>query len=561
MIALLRRRLSGDHGAAMVAVLGILMVLSVVSVTLVGSTIYSSKTSATSRTGVQAQNTAEMAIDLTLEQLNTTAYRGSEASFPCTVSSSYTTDSGTIDVDLEIGYEVGGSGTFACPIANGSEVTGAEVTARSRGAVFGADVPRVVRQRHEVVPTTGGTPLFGYGVFSGEGLSTTNTFEVIDGGVHTNGDYTCNSQARVEGPVTALGSANFTNSCYMQGLWVGGTVACTSQSVIDGDVIAAGTGGSSFTNNCTVTGNAVLGGSVTGSGWSPYAPTFAKNVFGDLISATGSINMQASARIGGNALAAGTIKLNNGNPVTSAHVAGSIRPSTPSAVPAPPPAQEMPAIYWADVKDIGTSPAVDFKQWVKDNAIANGAPTWNSTVQGTSCTAAGPSWSMNGPLRSPGEPTVVDARDCDVTFQDLTLELNDDLTLVVKSFTGTNTLNVISHKPGPERAKLRIIVPMPDGTAACTPAAKKGSISFQGGGTNLGGPTGSTQVDVFLYSNNKVTLTNLVTMNGSIYGCTTSFSVASKITYADMTPPGMTNPGGVLYEFIPKVRYDLDADA
>jgi len=58
-----------------------------------------------------------------------------------------------------------------------------------------------------------------------------------------------------------------------------------------------------------------------------------------------------------------------------------------------------------------------------------------------------------------------------------------------------------------------------------------------------------------------VSVTNSVTMNGSIYGCTTSFSVNSTIKYADMTPPGMTPTPSPLYQFLPDARYDLAASA
>lgn len=553
----IRRRLSGDdRGAAMVLVLGVMMVFAIVSVTLVGTTVFATSRASETRAGVQTQNAVEQAIDLALAQLNTTATRGQEGTFPCAINSSFTTPSGTVDVAISIEYEVGA--TYVCPAASGVALTGARFTARAHTDLMTGEglqeVDRVMRQEFDLAPMGPGAPVFGYGVFSNADIDTTNTFKVVDGGLHTNGNFKCTTQAQINGLVSAVGNANFTNSCRMEGLWVGGTVTCTSQSFIDGDVRASGTGGSSFTNNCTVTGDAILGGSVTGSGWSPLAGQ-TKNVYGDLISATGNISLQATARIGGNAQAKGTITLNNGTPITSTHINGSVTQNSPSGVPAPPPVQSMPAIYYSDIVRPGDPAPLLFKKWLQDEAIANNAATWTDPRKGVACTAVGANWSMNGVLRSPVTPTVVDARACSTaTFQDITVYLRNDLTILVNSFDATNGVTIVGQKPG-SNAKLRIISVLPDGASTCSPATG-GTISFQGGGTDF-----LNSVDTFLYTNKKVSLVNTVGMNGSVYACETNFANSTTINYADMTPPGMEDPGGTLYEFLPTVRYDLDADA
>lgn len=554
----IRRRLSGDEGAAMVLVLGVMLVFAIVSVTLVGTTVYATSRVTETRAGVQTQNVVEQAIDLTLDQLNSTARRGEEASFPCRIDSSFSTPTGTVDVTIDIEYAVGS--TYMCPAASGVDLTGARFTARAHSDVMTGggleEVDRVMRQELELVPTGPGAPVFGYGVFSNADVTTTNTFKIVDGGLHTNGNFSCTTSAQINGMVTAVGGATFTNDCTMKGLWVGGNVSCTSGSLIDGDLRAAGTGTSTFSNACTVTGNLIVGGSLTGNGWSSFLPGYTRHVGGDLIAATGNVTLQTSARIGGNVQAAGTIMLNTGVPATPTQVGGSIAPNRPSGVPAAPPVQQMPAIYMSDLVGRHDPEPLNFGTWLQQQAIANGAPSWTAPMGGSACEANGANWSLNGELHSPDTRTVVDARGCPTAkLQDVTLVLHEDLTIIVNSFDATNNVTIRGQKADGTNAKLRIISPLADGATPCTPA-NGGTISFQGGGTDF-----LNSVDTFLYTNNKVSLVNTVGMNGAVYACTTNFANSTTINYADMTPPGMEDPGGELYQFLPTIRYDLDADA
>jgi len=555
MMTILRRaRARGDDGAALAVVIGTIMVFSIVAVTLVSSAMFTSSSSQRARAALQIQNAAEQAIDRVHALLNTSA-RGSEASFPCTVNDSISTPSVSVTTTVSVEYSTDDGASYSCPVPNGSTLTNARLTARANGTLLTgqgqASITRVVVQELEQPTRSAAQPLLSYGVFSGGDLTTTNNFEVIDGGAHTNGNFWCNSSAQIIGPVTAVGNGSITNDCYMEGLWVGGTFACSSNSLIDGDLVVAGTGGSAMSNTCTVTGDAVVGGSLNLSGLNPKVG-YAWNFGEDLVSSTGSVTFSnGPGKVNGNLQVATTTD------AKPANVGGSITTGSPSSVPPKPPTVEMPPIHWSDLTSGGVD-VVPFGAWVKENAEANNAPTWSSARSGTECGIDAADYSVAGRLVSPEEPTILDARSCDVSMQafkdDKALFLQNDLTIVTRKFRSTNGLHVKSAMPAGQRPKLRIIVPLPEGASTCS-GAGTGEITFNSGGTVF-----DTDVDVLFYTNGKVTLTNDVDLTGSVYGCQTSFSVNSTIRYTDMTPPGMEGPAETFYSFEAGARYDLDAN-
>lgn len=556
----LRARLRGmndDRGAAMAVVVGTMVVFSLVAVTLVSSAMFTSSTSQRGRAAVQVQNAAEQAIDRMHALLNS-SQRGLEGSIPCLLEDTVTTPTIDVSTRVEFEYSSDGGTTFVdCAVSrpsDGTELTNARLTARATGTLLTgqgqATITRVVVQELEEPAESSSNPLFQFGVFSGGDLTTTNNFEVIDGGAHTNGTFRCNSSAQILGPVTAVGSAQITNDCFMEGLWVGGTLQCSSNTLIDGDLVVAGTGNSSMSNTCTVEGDALVGGNLSLSGMSPkagYTYNFAK----DLVSATGGVTFSNNAgRVAGNLKVATTTDARPGN------VGGAITTGSSSPVPPAPPPVDMPPIYWSDLTGPDTPDVVPFGHWVRDNAIANNAPSWSPAHSGTQCDIAAASYSMNGGLLGPDVPTTLDARNCNVELLDFrnsnALVLQEDLTIVTRAFRSSNGLHVKSIKPGPENAKLRIIVPLPEGAATCS-GAGNGALQFMAGGVVF-----DPNVEVLLYTNGTVELTNGVDLTGSVYGCNTNFSVDSTIRHSDVTPPGMEPPPDIFYNFIAGVRYDLN---
>lgn len=557
---LLRRLRRGrdDRGSAFVTVIGISAVVALVSVTLVSSVMFGSAQTASTRAGAQAQATAEQAIDTTLAQMSTFTY-GTETSFPCSLNQSGTTDSGRTASTLTLKYRTKGSAAFVCPVPTSLEVVEATVTAKSTvtiGTGAGAKTEtRTVKQRLSVQDNAVTSTLLPYGVFSGADFTTTNTFNLTGGGVHVNGEYNCNSSGTIVGPVTATSNVYLTNNCRTQSIDAGGTFICNSEwPVITGDVRAAGLGESKLGGNCAISGSVTTAGPIRAAGT-------AWRVGGNLISSTSSMTFGNS----GVKTVNGYGQSGTGMTVTDVNANDTFlqdqrlsqlfgsgytknRPSAPPTAPSP---VTMPAITWDNLTPLGTK-TMTMGAWVQENAVRNNSPA-SGPKSGSHCDLVGASsWGINGTATNPaGGATVIDATTCDVTLQDVTLNLTNDLTLVVKSLVTNNTVKVTSTKPG-TKAKLRVIVASTPGAPTCSATeTSKGEIVLRNGFSV------ASNVDAFFYTNGKLTGTNSVTFSGSIYACKMDVSVSVNITYSDMTPPGMGGGNVGAYSFLPTARYDL----
>lgn len=547
-VAAMRERLGSERGSALVIVIGLGFAFVIMGLTLAVVSSFASSTAGGTRAGIQAQAAADAGIDNTIKQLNSVVM-GKESSFRCALSSTYATDHGTSDVVAQIKYHKVGDpeGTYSCnpatQFADNSEITGAEIVSTSTLTIgTGSGEKTVVKSVKQVVDldmTMPQPPLFSYGFFSNGNVHTTNNFTVNGGGVFTNGNFECNSNAQVFGDVTALGTVTMSNSCLLDSLWAGGKTVCSSGAKISGDLTVSSVARTYFSSGCKVGGNVWTGGD-----FDTQETTVGKNV----LSATGRIEQQSSSRINGWAQAAKSVV---GGTVSGARVENS-----PSDVPPVPVRQDMPAITATDIFGAAAgSPATKaMGAWVKENAVANGAPSWSASMSGTHCAPEAPSYGLNGGLKGPSGTTIIDARDCDVSLLGpMTLTLDGDLTIVAKSFVSTNGLTVTSTNPSKDY-KLRIIVPLTPGAASCS-GVSTGQITLKAGGFVV-----PPNVDVFLYTNGTVTLTNDVTLSGSVYGCSTSLSNGTNITYKDMTPPGMETDDDANYNFRPVMRYDVRAD-
>ncbi len=533
-----------DGGSALITVIAIAAVVAIVSATMVATVSFATGTSALTRATVQAQASAEDAIDSTLAQMSLFT-KGAESSFPCALPYNEETAAGAVSTTVTLRYRTEGAASLSCPVPTSMPVVEAEVTATSEVvlATGGGQrtAVRTVKQRLSVTDVDSGESLFGYGIFSGASFTATNTFYIEGGGLHTNGSYGCNSAGTILGPVTATGGVSITNGCVAQSVKAGGTYTCSSSGGVTGDVTAAGTGTSSLTNGCTI------GGSLRTTG--PIQVTTATpRVAGNMISAAGGISVSNTGPIvAGYGRAGGAI---SGAATMSTVFAGGHTANSPSAAPDAPPAEVMPAITWTDLQAAGWQQKT-VSQWINESAAANGAPSWASGRTPGTCSADAANYGINGAMKALDQPTLIDARSCDVTFQNITVNLKDDLTLVVKSFSTNNSLRVTSSKNG---AKLRIIVPVPEGASTCSatlPSSAKGTLDMKNS------VVFDDNVDVLLYTNGKVSFTNSVDLHGAVYTCQLQASVATTIIHSDMTPPGMEGPESGLYAFDQVARYNL----
>ena len=165
------------------------------------------------------------------------------------------------------------------------------------------------------------------------------------------------------------------------------------------------------------------------------------------------------------------------------------------------------------------------------------------------CTIAYQSYSLNGPLLGPNVPTVLDARTCSTAgspaskrtnlqwqgnSKAVELKLRADLTIIATDFYNTGTLKVTSvdaaGNPSTTPRQLRIIVPWINGTTCSASGA--GKIKFDAGGVQFD-PT----ITVLLYTPGTITLSNGVTLNGQIYGCTVTASNATTVNFVPVGGP------------------------
>lgn len=542
-----------DQGNALVMVIGLGFTFLVLAISMAMSATFAATTSTATRASVQTQAAADAGVDNAVKQLNN-VLMGGESQFKCTLSSTVTTDQGTADVVTKIGYHLNGaseSDPYSCDaataIADGTEVVGAQIvsTATMRISTTGGG-KTVTKSVKQTVQRSAGDPLpplFKYGFFSNGNLHTTNNFKVDGGGVFTNGNFECNSNAQVFGDVVAIGTASLTNNCYMKSLWAGGQTTCSAGAIVDGDLTVASPLRTYMSSGCKVNGSAWTKGNFE---------TQNTIVKGNALSAQGLIKQQSDSSILGWAQAATTV---TGGSVGSARVE-----NLPSDPPASPVNQKMPTIYWSDLvgSSAGNPAVVNYGQWIKENAVANNAPSWSPARTGTQCTgeAANANYSLNGNLVGPSSASVIDARNCDITFNGtagpMELKVRADTTLVVKSFTSSNGLKIKGADPS-KKYVVRFIVPLPQGKQSCTGTGDgRGGITINSGGTAF-----DANVATFVYTNGKATLTNGVQFHGSLYACETNVSVDTKITYSDGTPPGMEDDSNQKYNFKPVMRFDV----
>ena len=548
-VAAMRERLDSERGSALVVVIGLGFAFVIMGLTLAVVSAFASSTAGGTRARIQAQAAADAGIDNTIKQLNSVVM-GKESSFRCSLTSTYATSHGTSDVVAQIKYHKVGDpeGTYYCnpatQFADNSEITGAEIVSTSTLTIgTGSGQRTVVKSVKQVVDldmTAPKPPLFKYGFFSNGEIIANSGFTVDGGGVFTNGEFKCSSGASIYGDVVALGGAYITNkNCQVDSIWTGGIFKCDDGAKVLGDVIVASEV-ESYASKC------VFGGDVWTEG--PYKMQGA-TVGGNVLSATGDVTLiNADSVVNGWAQAAGTV---SGGTVKGARV-----PASPSAPPPAPVAESMPSITWQDLTgpDAGTPPVQTFGTWVKANAEANNAPSWSEARAGTSCQADGADYALNGPLVGPKVATIIDGRACDIVFRGtMKFALEADLTIVAKSFRSENGVTVVPGTDGTKH-RLRIIVPLTPGAASCS-GVSAGSISFANNGFQV-----SPLIDVMLYTNGMVEFNNDMSFTGAVYGCHTTPRNNVKITYTDMTPPGMETDGDANYNFRPVMRYDVRAN-
>ena len=199
-----------------------------------------------------------------------------------------------------------------------------------------------------------------------------------------------------------------------------------------------------------------------------------------------------------------------------------------------PPTVELP-VYRYDPAHWDGWGFEDWSTWTQGQAANNGASVSNYTGRNADlCQISGADWSLDGEWDSPVGATVMDARACSIldfngSSGTVNVNLYGDLTLIVENFQHVGTLNVRSGDGG--NYDFRIIAPFTSSSDQCG-RRTGGTVGFSAGGVFV-----DPAVGLFLYSPERVALTNGMNFSGQVYGCEMSFSNDITISYANIGLP------------------------
>lgn len=501
---------TGEEGMAVVMVVIISMLMLMLCTALLASAVAAEKISHRNRQRVPAIAGAEAVVDLSLAAL----VAAPPTALPCTFTRQLPGNPDPVTATAQIAYTDttgaswpalgctptgAGEGVTATWNAGSLELTGATITATGTvtatpGAV-GAPVQRAMTAK---VALSAPAALFPSALHSDTGLELLNRLEIRPGvdaagvpvpaPVTTWGDFSCKNSADVRGPVTALGRLELLSAC-------------------------------------TITGDAYAGGDITTN-------ADAVTIGGSLLSGGGATTFgQAGITVGKDVRSAGAI---TGAGLSKSTIGGQV---VPHAGPFPPPALATPLPVVTRRPD--HFPGYHLTSWA---AVVSASRATNGATGATTdpCTLNGSqAASLNGPLRTPATPTIIDAAACTtgVTAKNVIIDVNADTVIWLPQYpTGTSTaldasgLTLRNTAADGQPRTVRIIVPWQDATptSTCTNQARTpGGITY-----NAAGLATPADLRLFLYSPGAITLANSTNFHGQAYGCQVNLANAATITYA-----------------------------
>ncbi len=248
-----------------------------------------------------------------------------------------------------------------------------------------------------------------------------------DGGLS---DFATSNVMLGDGGSYFAGSMQLTNSIKINGnLHVDGDFSCNSNGTVVGDLVV--TGKVTLTNNCAIGGSVYANGNVT--------LTSTPLVAGSIV-AVGSVSTQSTAKIGHDVYTAGIFSSNDGKTVAQLNASGALGGdvfpgSRVETMAGGLPAQTTPADYQS-------SQTISWTQFMNQTARANNAPSWSQGLTANpGCTMASWGSSVNGSTVSILSDTVLDATSsgcATVSLQTMTVQLSGDLTIYANGFSTVN---------------------------------------------------------------------------------------------------------------------------
>lgn len=505
-----RTSVSEERGSALITAMGVMLVAMALATIVVATAIVSTNDSSRERAQTFEVHSAEGVVD--------TLYAVLETETPCVWPATGSVSAGTSPAETKvtatIAYYDSNLNSLSC--ANGvvsGTPTSAVITATadSKRTGTGVDSARKVQAKVNLTPTTVNGR--GAAIFAANSIMTTNGFTLnsvqpdadTDVWVDT-GDVNCNSNVNIDGNLIVVsGKTDISGNCRVtKDLW--------SKKLLTVHQ-AQGAGLTTVGQDTYAAGGATLAGGSS---------------YGRNVSVSGSYSTWGAGPVVGGVLKTG--------------VAGSALPVYQAV--------GLPEVNYKPSDWVGFTISGDrqqaYRDWIRQNAVADGAPSWSAALvnSGTSqCSIAGDNWSLNGPLKSPGVPTLFDTRFCSQTMLqgNLNIKLYSDLVIFANDFYATGNFQITSGDGQPH--KMWIIVPDPDvspnGTADCGKTVggyKSGNIKFDSGSLAV------SPITFFGYTPCTLETNNTMTFYGQLYGKDVILRNNMTMRYDAIGIPGVNLP-------------------
>ncbi len=566
LLNILKRRVVRAHGdesgAALAAVMGLMMVGMLLTTLILTSVVTSLGTTTSTRAGVQSEASAQAGVDVALASLITGT----------SCASTYTTTTAPI-YSARLSYTTaatltttGLTWTAGCPSASATFV---KVTSAGTAAALGTSGNKTgdsrtieaiyTRPVSSAVILATGPAVYAY---SSQSFGGSGTLVSQDGTNDANvmvrtGDVSCSGGAAASGDlVVNNGNLTLSGSCGVAGsAWASGAgkgqVALSGGVSVGGNIVAnsltvnsGSIGGSVWTSGSTsMSSGTVTGGvSVTGNSFTSGG----SNTIGGSLWSSGGSTITNGDWIKGNATAQ-TLNLTGGNVGTTtsneAWSRGAVTGVTWYSIKAHMTAQSVPNGMTAQggITLVPAGPGAGTP--VTATPIAPTVPAWvnfaynqsdwtgfSQATMGSTCDWTALQTAING---FSGGKGVIDARACSgaitiSSYQKLTMS-NDLAIISTKGFTFAGSSGFISSAPH----NLWLITPDTTVESPATPTCPSGSTV-----TISGGFTFDPNIDALIYSPCQINVGSGIQFYGQLFGGTTTVDGAARLFYSAVGLPG-----------------------